>query len=297
MKFSLLAPSLAILLTATTGLAAECGFKKEIKDGKEQDVLQGTCGGDTTCIKNQCVPFAKTGEACSADKPCHANRYCDTVCKKPKRSENEICANNAECWGGVCLKGRCRILGVVCGDDTDCKEGEVCRYEEIIGWLPTLEKTPRVCGKPHESKFGQFCSMNSDCGIWKSTIDVVAPDEKKAEEIKATLPPGLLEKLDKIKSPRKLEKFINSLDDDTQEALDNYVLYKYGKEGAKEQLKCRAGLCVFDSTLHGQEGFTGWPCRVDTNCRSRNCEAQTFADGKLTVKNCAPPRKMRVRRF
>ncbi|KAM5504585.1 hypothetical protein McaMca56_000959 [Microsporum canis] len=144
-------------------------------------------------------------------------------------------------------------------------------------WLPTLEKTPRVCGKPHESKFGQFCSMDSDCGIRKSTVAQNLLSEV-AELIKEQF------EVDKSES-REPGAATGSQSGEGEVKVED------------EHLRCRAGLCVFDSTLHGQEGFTGWPCRVDTNCRSRNCEAQTFADGKLTVKNCAPRRRMTTRSF
>ncbi|GBF63526.1 hypothetical protein TMEN_6151 [Trichophyton mentagrophytes] len=169
MKF--LAPSILALLGATTALAGECGWERTTE--KVNGVLetgshfQGTCGGDTTCVKNMCVPFVKPGEACSEMKPCRSPYYCDQgshVCEKGDRKfDNEHCVNNNDCWNDICLNGICRKTDT-CGSTSDCGEGKVCRFTRIKRNPLDLEKDVRACAAPDKSKYGEDCESNADCG-------------------------------------------------------------------------------------------------------------------------------------
>ncbi|KAF3893148.1 hypothetical protein GTR04_3080 [Trichophyton interdigitale] len=280
MKF--LTQSVVLLLSATAALSGECGWERTLEGGVLENHWQGSCGGGTTCIKNQCVAFAKLGEACSESKPCATAHSCDSkthVCTQ-KNGENVSCSNNSECQSDICLNEECRSTKT-CGSTSDCGNGKVCRFTTVSSNVNTIERTVRVCATPDVSKYGEDCESDADCGVYRyPTEEELREQRRKGSKSGGGLLGGLLSGGGRVggsrgKPGRKGGKT-------TARALPFA-----SKEAKTVQLQCRAGLCLLPKTLHADKTFNGWPCRTDAHCRSGHCKASTFKDDKLTIKTCA----------
>ncbi|EFR00471.1 hypothetical protein MGYG_03473 [Nannizzia gypsea CBS 118893] len=255
----ILTSSVLILLSATTILARRCGWVNREGDGASEGHNLGGCIKGTVCINHKCVMLARIGEACSVDQPCKMEYKCgeNGVCIEGKASVGASCNSNDQCESDICIRQVCRD-DWACGDDTDCAEGGVCRFTLATPNFSDLGKTVRVCAKPDQSRFGQFCDSNKDCGVLEDTTE-----DPLSASLKALLSPP------QQVSPR----FVGPRSQDRRRQLigTSKVL--------RDKLECRAKT---------DKAFDGWPCRDGNDCRSGNCVANTFKQGNLTIKMCEP---------
>ena len=134
------------------------------------------CPLDTVCINGRC------GSPC--DRACGPNAICNIANRKPicncppgfqpNRTPQEgcnrvisQCSNDAQCQGGVCLDGQCKV---VCRDNSECAKGERCSNNMCV--VPCVSSSQ--CNNGQACIEGMCligCRSNNDCSEDKACLN------------------------------------------------------------------------------------------------------------------------------
>ncbi len=168
-------------------VCSECTKNTDCAAGELCAAVASTIGGYLACVKPAstpdgawCINHAQCQSgictptlsithsgcgACALDADCAAHEVCGVQvgphaaargCVAPeRRALGDLCAQDAECKGGVCCNGTCSE----CCDHTPCKDGRTCGHHEL--WLTV---TPSLCGEGQRwRKAGAACDNDSEC--------------------------------------------------------------------------------------------------------------------------------------
>ncbi|XP_071552987.1 uncharacterized protein [Panulirus ornatus] len=134
------------------------------------------CQLDSVCMNGRCTS--------PCERACGPNTLCNVVNRKPicncppgfqpnptpDKGCNRVttlCSSDAQCQGGVCLDGQCRM---VCRDNTECAQGERCINNMCM--VPCVSSSQCPANQACNSGVCLLgCRGNSDCPIEKGCVN------------------------------------------------------------------------------------------------------------------------------